>query len=257
VTLRRDASANGPLGLFFARLWGVQSTELSATSAATIFTGTAFQGFRYDSQINGMLLPVTLDVNVWNQFLATGLSSDGRIHAGPNGAPQLEVYPCPKNAPGNFGLLCVGPPSTSVTTFRDWIDYGPTPADLGYLCTNGQLPLSATDPKIWIGGTGLENTLGANFTGIMGRPRLLPVFRPVSQDPYLAASDQGSNAGYALVGFVGATISEVRGNGVNLSISLQPCAVLDPTAVYQTHSVTPAMSGSDLVTTVAAPKLTE
>ncbi len=257
VTLRRDTSANSPLNLFFARLWGVASTELSATSAATIFTGTAFQGFRYDSQLNGMLLPVALDVNVWNQFLATGVSSDGKIYSGPNGAPQLKVYPCPKNAPGNFGLLCVGPPSSSVTSFRDWIDYGPSPTDLQYLCNQNQLPLSATTPKIWIGGPGLENTLGTNFEGILGRPRLLPVFTPVSQSPYLAASDQGSNAGYRLVGFVGATISEVRGNGINLEISVQPCAVLDPTAVYQTASVTPAVSGSQLITTAAAPKLTE
>jgi hypothetical protein len=144
-----------------------------------------------------------------------------------------------------------------VTSFRDWIDYGPSPSDLQYLCNQNQVPLSAATPKTWIGGPGLENTLGFNFTGIMGRPRLLPVFTPVSQSPYQAASEQGSNAGYQLVGFVGATISEVRGNGINLEISVQPCAVLDPTMIYQTTSVTPAVSGSQLITTAAAPKLTE
>lgn len=257
VTVRRDTSANGPLNLFFARVLGIQSTSLRATSAATIFTGSRFQSFISNGQTCGLLLPVTLDIDVWNHFLATGESSDGKIYAGPNGAPQLKVYPCPKSAPGNFGLLCVGPPSASVTSFRDWIDYGPSSSDLAYLTSQGQVPACPTDPRSWIGGPGLENTLGSNFEAIIGRQRLIPLFTPVSQEPYQAAGDQGSGAYYRLVGFGGVTISEVRGNGINLTISIQPCAVLDPTAIYQTSSVTPATSGSSLVTTAAAPKLTQ
>jgi len=257
VTLRRDASANGPLGLFFARLWGIQSTDLRATSAATIYTGSEVEGFRSDTDVHSLLLPVALDVNVWNQFLWTGQSGNGKIYSGPNGAPQLQVYPCPKNAPGNFGLLCVGPPASSATAFRDWIDYGPSPDDLRYMMDHGMAPVSASEPKNWTGGPGLENTLGTNFYGISGKQRLIPLFAPISQEPYQAAGDQGGNAYYQLVGFGGATVSEVRGNGVNLEISIQPCATLDPTVLYRSTTITPAGTGSGLITTAAAPKLTQ
>jgi hypothetical protein len=257
VTVRRDSTANGPLGLFFSRVFGVQSTDLTATSAATIFTGSRFDGFRSDSVLRALLLPVALDVNEWNQFLITGQSGDGKIHPGPNGAPQLGVYPCPKNAPGNFGLLCIGPPSSSVTSFRDWIDYGASPGDLQYLTGQGMLPVSPESPKNWVGGPGLENTLGTDFDEAIGKPRLIPLFTPISTEPYQAAGNTGSNAYYQIIGFGGVIISEVQGNGVNMRISVQPCAVLDPTALYRTSSVVPAQSGSTLITTAAAPKLTE
>jgi hypothetical protein len=190
VTLRRDATANGAVDLFFGRLLGINSASIEASAAATVFTGTAVQSFRPGK---GLLLPVALDVGVWN----------------------------------------------------------------AYLTTQGQVPVSPTDPKSWTGGPGLENTLGLNFAGIIGRQRLVPLFTPVSASPYQAAGDQGSGAYYRLVGFGGATVSDTDGNGINMRISIQPCAVLDPTAIYQTSSVAPAGSGSSLVTTAAAPKLTQ
>src|SRR5262245_17193666 len=40
VTTRRDASANGALGLFFAQVIGTSSVNLTATASATIYAGT-------------------------------------------------------------------------------------------------------------------------------------------------------------------------------------------------------------------------
>ena len=48
---------------------------------------------------------MTVDVNSWNNFLATGKSSDGSIHNDGNGLPQMQIYPSPSLAPGNFGML--------------------------------------------------------------------------------------------------------------------------------------------------------
>jgi len=219
-----------------------------------MFTGTV-ESFGLRGQ--GLLLPLALDVDVWNRYLATGQSSDGVIHAGPNGAPQLHVYPCPKNAPGNFGLLCIGPPSSSVNPFRDWIDSGPTAADIQYLRDQGMLPVSASAPQRWEGGPGMKSTLRENFVGIIGRPRLLPLFEPISRSPYQAAIGEGSHTYYQIVGFGGVTVTEASGSGSNMDIAVQPCAVLDPSAVYQRSTVAPAGSGATLVTTVVAPKLTQ
>jgi len=255
VTLRRDDTANGPLGLFFARLLGVTSASLQATAAATVYTGSAVESFRTTGQ--GLLLPVALDVDVWNQFLATGQSGDGLIHAGPNGAPQLKVYPCPGNAPGNFGLLCIGPPSSSVNPFRDWIDYGPTSSDLQYLVDHDMLPVSATSTKLWEGGPGMKSTLRCNFANIIGQPRLIPLFEPIQRTPYQAATGEGSHTYYQVLGFGGVTVTEASGSGSNMNISVQPCAVLDPTVIYQASSLAPAGTGSVLTTTMAASKLTQ
>src|SRR5262249_20885523 len=104
VVTRPDNLANGPLGLVFCALLGVGSIELTATASATIYAGDV-SSLQVIPGVDAHVLPVALDVNVWKQFYQTGLSPDGLLHLGTNGLPQLQVYPNPGNAPGNFGLL--------------------------------------------------------------------------------------------------------------------------------------------------------
>ena len=84
VTMRLDGTANGTLTLFFARIFGTNTANLTATSSATIFTGTV-TGFQQSALKNAGILPMTLDVNAWNTFLSTGVSSDGTTHSAVNG----------------------------------------------------------------------------------------------------------------------------------------------------------------------------
>ena len=49
---------------------------------------------------------------------------------------------------------------------------------------------------------------------------------------YVAATGNGQNATYAIVGFVGVTITQAAGSGSNMNISIQPSAIVDPTAVF-------------------------
>ena len=257
VVLRRDGSANGPLSLFFAPVMGIQTTSLTATAAATIYTATTVTGFNTSAGINGGLLPLALDVNVWTNFYATGASSDGTVHVGSNGSPQLQVYPSPGNAPGNFGLLDAGKPSSATPSFANWIQNGPSPADMQYLNSNNLVPVSPSSPQAWDGGPGMKSTLESDFSGVEGQSRLLPVFQPVSTSPYQAAAGSGSNATYNIVGFVGVTISHASGSGVNMNISVQPVATLDGTAIYDPTTIVPAGEGSSTTTTFALPKLTQ
>ena len=266
VTMRMDSTANGPLALFFGNALGVTSSSMTATASATIFTASAVQTFSSgsgsgSSGVKSPLLPVGLDINYWNQFLRNGVSPDGTVHSGPNGAPQIQVYPYPGSAPGNFGLVCIGPPATDCPTFQNWILNGPSASDLAYLTGNGLVPATPEAPQPWIGGPGMKSSLTVDFASSVGQPRLIPVFEPISTSPYQAAGAQGSSAFYNVVGFVGVTITEAQGEGFHTLIAVQPCAVLDPTAIFGSSSVTPATfsqnSGSSLVTTMAAPKLTQ
>lgn len=262
--MRRDGSANGALPLFFAQVLGVKTEALTATASATIYSGgynsstgtRGMKGFDPGAGINGLLLPVALDVNHWNQFMANGQSPDGTVHNNANGAPEMQIYPAPKNAPGNFGLLSIGAPATSDPAFSSWIVNGPTPTDLTYLNSNN-MPVSPTSPMPWTGGPGLKSNLVSDFASIMGQPRLIPLFQPVSTSPYQAASGNGSNTTYNIVGFVGVTITVASGSGSNMVVSVQSASVYDPTAIFDTSSIAPAGSISTTDTTFVGVKLTQ
>lgn len=256
VLLRRDATANGPLSLFLANIWGMSQTTMTASAAATA-TGGVIKGFNPNLGLNGLLLPVTLDVNYWNQFLANGKSPDGTVNSGPNGAPQIQVYPSPENAPGNFGLVCPGSPSNSASQYSDWITNGPSPGDLQYLQDNGMVPASTNSPSSWKGSPGLKSSLSSAFADAVGQMRLMPVFRPVSTNPYQAASGNGNNTTYQIVGFVGVIITQASGNGSNMNISVQPAAVSDPTAIYDYSTVAPLGLTSSVITTISPPRLSQ
>ncbi len=260
VVTRRDSSANHRLPLFFGSVMGRRDTALTATAAATIYTGliSSFDpngggegssgsggGAGDDYSVDGDgagcgLLPIAFDVNVWNAFFSTGQSSDGVVHTDASGTPQIQVYPSPHEAPGNFGLLCIGPWTNATPDYRNWIRNGPSSSDLQSLMNSGRYPVSEQSPKAWKGTPGLRNTLRSDFTAIIGQPRLLPLFKPASTTPYQAASGAGSNATYNIVGFVGVSVTSVTGNGNDLNITVQPCSVMDPTAVFDPATIYPA-----------------
>ncbi len=255
VTTRRDNVANTPLGLFFGQIFGVSSTNLTATASATIYAGDT-TSLQVIPGVNAHILPVALDENVWKAFNnsanyangtfltdPTGYLSSSYVTTGSNGLPQLQVYPFGTNTPGSFGLIDTGVPSNNAPAFRNWIDNGDTPNDINYLLSNSLLPVSQSSPEPWKVGPGLTNTLITNFQSQIGVPNLIPLFQPVSPPPaYVAASNTGQNATYAIVGFVGVTITEANGSGnAGLTVSIQPMAINDPTAVILNPS--PARAG--------------
>jgi hypothetical protein len=149
-----------------------------------------------------------------------------------------------------------------VPAFQGWIDNGETPNDISYLLNNKLLPVSMDAPEPWKVGPGLKSTLVSDFASQMGVPNLIPLFVPASPLPnYVAASGTGQNATYAIVGFVGVTVTQASGNGLaNMVISIQPTGVVDPTAVIP--NPTPARPGQGnafgtKATTFVSAKLTQ
>jgi Flp pilus assembly protein TadG len=260
VTARRDSTANGALSLFFGGILGKPTQDLECTSRATIYSGEVTSlAVLSNTSMTTRLLPLALDVNVWKTFYTTGLSPDGLMHPGPNGAPQLQVYPIPGQTSGNFSLLATGPPVNATDAFRTWIESGPSQSDIQYQINHSLLPVSASSTKPWAAGPGLTSTLSTNFADILGKANLIPLFQPVSVVPYQAASGTGNNATYAIEGFASVQVSTATNSGSNMIISLQPIAIYDPTAVY--GNVRPAGTAvssewGTTLTTFVAPKLT-
>jgi Flp pilus assembly protein TadG len=243
VTTRRDGNANGSLGLFFAQFFGINTLDLTATASATIYAGDV-SSLQAISGVDAHILPVALDLNIWTNFVQANWTSpwlQGLTSNGPSNAMQLQVYPSNTNTPGSFGLVDLGPPATNSPAFRQWINNGETPNDINYLVNNNLVPVSVQSPKSWTVGTGMTSTLQTNFQLVEGVPNLLPLFVPVNPSTYpaaspgnnyVAASSQGSNACYAIVGFVSVTVTQATDKGnANMNISIQPMAGVDPTAV--------------------------
>ena len=295
VITRRDNVENYPVSLFFAPIFGMSSKQLQATATATIYSQDVnnlqvYAWLETGQSIGAHILPVALDVNIWNYFYKNnGLSPDGTKHLAANGQPQLFVYPNgpwamdPTGNGGSFGLVDTGPPANNVPAFRSWIDDGQTPNDINYLLSNNLLPVympgQSSGPQPWKAGPGLKSTLQSNFAGQMGVPNLIPLFVPQSapsgwmsltanataNTPYQAGNGNGQNNTYAVVGFVGVTISEADGSGSNMNISIQPSAVVDPTANMpnpqpagtQFSQFGSGTSSGPVITTFASAKLTQ
>jgi hypothetical protein len=271
--MRLDSSANGSLKLFFAPIFGLTSSNIQATAAATIYTANITN---FQPGYGAGLLPMTLDINAWNTYLQSGTSSDGTTHASANGAPQMQIYPSPNLAPGNFGMLSLNDSSNASSDISNWITNGMSSSDLDTLHNSGLLPIQSPNPGLWDwkGAPGFKasdlNSLPVNQTFLM------PVFEPVVGTPGSAyeaapgsvyqATDKssgtadvgdggvGQNAYYNLVKFVGVQITTLV---KSLDAFVLPAAVLVPSAQYDLSTVAPAGTTSTLITTFTTPKLTQ
>jgi Flp pilus assembly protein TadG len=266
VTMRLDSSANGKLKLFFAPVFGMTSTDVRVTAAATIYTASV-NDFS-SSGGNAPVLPMTLDMNAWNTFVSNGKSSDGTVHTASNGSPQMEVYPSPNNASGNFGMLSLDDSSNSASTIRDWIDNGISASELSSLHSDHLLPATLTTPADteWKGAPGFKAS-DLNELSV-GQSFMMPLFQPVVSTPgssYQATggstgtgqvgnSGHGNNTYYDIVGFVAVQISQVDKSS---DAYVQPAAMISPTFVYDLSTVAPAGTTSSLTTTFTTPKLTQ
>jgi Flp pilus assembly protein TadG len=275
VIARRDQIRNGPVSLFFGPILGLSTKSLTATATATIYSGDV-TSVQVIPGVSAHILPVALDMNIWKAFYATGQSSDGTVHFAATGYPQLQVYPCDANTPGSCGLLDAGASANKTPAFQNWSGEGDTPNDLGYFVNHGLLPVSVDSPKSWKCGPVLQNALVSNIQNQRGVPNLLPLFIPASapagwqaqtnstDGSYGAASGTGENATYAVVGFAGVAISQAESSGSGLILSIQPCAVVDPTALIPNPKPAGTQSSqfgctinNPVITTFISAKLTQ
>lgn len=241
IVVRRDGSANGMVPLYFARALGLQNWSGQMTATASFAAGAySVQGFNsYPGGPNAQLLPIAVDYNLWTAFMNSGASPDGNVYdeykyvretsslSAPHNVSNVadnipefhDVYPN-ATAPGNFGLLSIGPPATDTGSYHQWIDEGATPSDLAYFGVNG-LVASLEAPATVKGGPGMKSALQSSFQQIIGKPRILPL--------YSSYSGNGSNTYYQIVAFAGVTFVKAEGRGSNMDFVIQPCIVIDST----------------------------
>jgi hypothetical protein len=257
VTLRRDSQANGSLKLYFASVFGIKTINLTASAAATMYGGAA-DSFNSNPSSNLYVIPMTYDVNAWNNFVKTGLDPDGNLTTY-QGNPALTLYPS-INAPGNFGQLSLDDSHVGASIDINWVNNGIGSTEIQALANANLIPVSrhASSNWDWLGGTGIRESLVSAISAKAGQQFVLPLFNPYDKgipnpSTYSAGTGVGSQYYFQITQLVAVTIV-----ASDHSVVVQPCAMINSNLLFSSSAV-PVGTGaaSGLVTVFSAPKLTQ
>ena len=119
VIARRNANTGGKIPLFFAPLWGINSSSVGASAIAVL--DDRFSGYAPQSS-GGPVIPFSLDVQIWNDQIVNrngpdeyGYNSDSKeVLISPDGRPEVKLFPDKvfeegEEGAGNFGIVHIGP----------------------------------------------------------------------------------------------------------------------------------------------------
>jgi hypothetical protein len=165
VTVHMDGTSNPPLPLFFAGVFGMSTKNLTAEAYATIFNGpvTSFNG-------NGSVLPLAVDQNIWNAYVAylsagsptstaTTISVNPASGAGAlsltynlnllkdsNGFQQLDIFNGEKTmGTSGRGWLSLNDSSVNDSSLQGWAKSGVSSADIAVLTGSVSAGNGSTD----------------------------------------------------------------------------------------------------------------
>ncbi|NIA06030.1 MAG: hypothetical protein GWP14_00065 [Actinobacteria bacterium] len=238
VIARRDSSnTDGEVKLFFAPIWGINSSEVSASAIAVL--DDRFYAYR-----GGNAIPFTLHVDTWDDEIIQGNGADGYgydkytgdVTSSPDGVPEVKLFPnkegsgcCCKrrgkgcgnsnNGAGNFGILHIGSGSLGVPTLRDQIRNGISQDDFTDLTGEPMVKFYDYDSG------------NAVSYGINGNPGIKAGIESAIQEKvgqvvgfflHDSVSGTGSNATFNVIAMRFGRVMAVNLNGKNKAIIIQP-----------------------------------
>jgi hypothetical protein len=193
VTARRTTdSANGPISLFFARIWGKEQAEVVATARAALEDQLSSYNLENNQSGTGFL-PFAIPEEAYYYLLAHGPDvysfAEGCVLGGGDGIHEVKMYPWTWSGaggilgcegPGNFGILNIGRANEGTSNLVNQIIQGTTPAQVqaafgtSTLTFYDETHTAETGPNIyWIDGspghvtepidTAIDNRIGQIF----------------------------------------------------------------------------------------------
>lgn len=224
VRVRRHSEINGEVPLFFARFLGHDSAALQAQATAVLLVNV--RGFEVpEGEDNVGILPIALEEQTWLNMLAGGggdafqwNEDTGAVQSGADSIREINLYPQGVNSPGNFGTIDIGGNDNSSSVLARQILYGPTRADLAH--HGGKIELDENGELFLNGDTGISAGIKDELTSIIGKPRVIPIYRTVAYN--------GNNATFTIVAFVGIRILavELEGPQSRKHVTIQPANVV-------------------------------
>ncbi|MBN1588170.1 MAG: hypothetical protein JW888_01510 [Pirellulales bacterium] len=245
VKVTCDQSHGTPIPLFFARIFGIATTAVSA-EATVAFDTDKTVGFKVEEDGPPCtLMPFVVEEESWDNLLANGGPDDwtynpqtGAVTAGPDGIPELKMFPSVPNSggvtPGNFGTVDIGGNDNSAAELERQIVEGPSAADLEPY--GGELRLdSVTDdaglPGVAVldlnGDTGLTASMSLALPQVVGKPRTIMLYNDVA--------GTGDTTWFTICRFVGVRVVDFKTTGAfqNKYVLIQPAMVQDPTVITE------------------------
>ncbi|MCE9554103.1 MAG: hypothetical protein K8T91_12105 [Planctomycetes bacterium] len=224
VRVQASEERNGSTPFFFARIFGLSSLELEASATAAM--NRNIQGFQTPTDGSNLgILPFALDEVTWNALLA-GQTPDSyswdngakTVQSGADGVREVNLYPQGTGSPGNRGTVDIGSNNNSTADLSRQIVNGVSASDLAH--HGGELRFNDQGTLSLNGDTGISAGVKDELASIIGKPRMIPIFRTV-QGP-------GNNAQYTIVKFVGVRILAVKltGSASSKYVMIQPANVV-------------------------------
>jgi len=218
VTAQRTGqSPTGVLDLFFAPIFGIETANVTATATAVFIPGLR----QFD------LWPFTIDENVYELAVINGEDdyaydeNSGDVAMGADGIPEILLFPSDA-APGNFGLLQIGPGSGDVDDLAVQIENGIADADFEHSISDvfPNFVEDGGDPVIYevTGSTGLKAALKAALD-----PRIGDTVGVFLHDGFVEGG--GTNAVYRLTQLRYVRLVSVDLEGTEKGLLVQP---IDP-----------------------------
>lgn len=239
VRVQRTSAQNGQVPLFFAKAIGNDQVALEAeATAALVSTFIGFEAPADGSELN--ILPFALDEDTWNGLTTYGNDTwrynpgTKTVTAGCDNIKEVNLYPQGTGSPGNRGTIDIGGSNNSTADIARQILYGVSSADLAH--HGGELRFGDDGILHLNGDTGISAGVKDELASIIGKPRIIPIFRSVV--------GPGNNADYSIVKFVGVRILDVKLTGSMSSkrVIIQPCNVVAKGGIYQQNA-----SGSQFI----------
>jgi hypothetical protein len=234
VRIRRTTGLNGTVPLFFARALGIFEADAEAEATAALLTD--IRGFRIPER--GMtvgMLPFALDEDTYEDMInQRGVDEwawdpvNEQVVRGKDGCDEVNLYPQGTGSPGNRGTVDIGSSNNSTSDIARQITSGVSEGDLSY--HGGKLELDESGVLYLNGDTGISAGVKDELASVIGKPRVIPVFRTVTGN--------GNNATYEIVKFVGIRILDVKltGSVSKKHVMIQPAAVCTSGTIHTTDS---------------------
>lgn len=236
IRLDKDASSNGKVPYYFARVFGLDGQDLHAEAIAGLVRD--IRGFEVPSDGENLdILPYALDLQTWNNFIANVGSDNYRwnattktVSSGSDGWVEVNLFPQGTGSPGNRGTVDIGSSNNSTSDIARQIVYGISPSDLAY--HNGSLEFNAQGKLYLNGDTGISAGVKDELASIIGKPRIIPIFESVSGN--------GNNAMYTIVKWQGIRIMAVKltGSMSQKHVTIQVAPVLTKGVIPSTTTGT-------------------
>lgn len=194
VTLRRDGETNPAIPLFFANVFGMDTSDVVVTATAVL------QKARYIPP-GSDVLPFSIPQNEWNNMAQNevwNIYGDGRLE---DSHGHL--------IPGNWGTVDIGNENNSTADLSDQIINGLRQDDLDELYGDGRIPTNE-----YIDGdldfdvqadTGLSGGMKHAVKQIHGQTRLIPIYNGVSGN--------GNNTEFSIVDWAVCQVVDSRFQG--------------------------------------------